>query len=244
MIPYNRDPMAFSFRNALAIVLRDRNLTAADRAHLSRWLAGDYVGDPAWERLAAAAREHGLLPPDAIYESIIREALYMRRHAESVQSGIDFDLRERQQEYQRHLDLAQTADALADYYKWAEQYPGIAVFFERSLKPVSGLEALHRKEAELLRRRAGRPPVSATRVSRQDRRGSRKGLRKSFAFIDLAAAFINGWISEKADHDAIAILTEIAFPGYDIDAEDVRKALRPTTRSRCKRVRALAVQKS
>jgi hypothetical protein len=47
-----------------------------DRAHLMRWTADHYPGDPIWERLAAAARERGLLPLDGIYESIIREALY------------------------------------------------------------------------------------------------------------------------------------------------------------------------
>jgi hypothetical protein len=31
-------------------------------------------------------------------------------------------------------------------------------------------------------------------------------------------------ISEKPDHKAIAVLTKIAFPGYYIGAEDVRKA--------------------
>jgi len=112
------------------------------------------------------------------------------------------------------------------------------------LKPVGDLELLHRKEAELLRQRAGRPPVSAARLSRQDRRGRRRGLRKVFAFIDLAAAFIDGWIAEEPDHEAIAVLTEIAFSGYDIDVEDVRKALRPTTKSGRKRARALAAQKS
>jgi hypothetical protein len=223
--------MALTFRKALAIVAKDRLLTTADRAHLDRWREDNYPDDPSWQRLATAARARGFLPPKTIYEGIIREALHMRRYAESIRSGIDFDLRERRQQHERHLELAQKADELAEYYKWAEGYSGIADFFKRFLSPVADLQALHRKAAQLLRQRAGRPPVSAARVSRQDRRGCRTGLRKVFAFIDLAAAFVDGCISEKPDHEAIAVLTEIAFRGYDIDDEDVRKALRPTTQS-------------
>ena len=233
--------MHLTFRHALTIVLKDRSLTAIDREHIKRWRTGEYADDPIWERLAAAARAHNLLPPDSIYESIIRESLQMRRYAESVGSGVDFELRERQQLHNRHLDLAQRADDLADYYKWAADYSGIADFFSRFLKPVDELEGLHRKEASLLRQRAGRPPVSAARVSRQDRRGQRRGLRKVTAFVDLTAAFMNAWISKKPDYEAIALLTEIAFPKYDVDAEE---ALRPTTRSGRQRARALAAQKS
>jgi hypothetical protein len=194
-----------------------------------RWTADHYPGDPIWERLAAAASERGLLPLDGVYESIIREALYMRGRAEGIRSGIDFVLRERQQQYQRHLDLAQKAEDLAEYYKWARSYSGIADFFTRFLQPVSDLEALHRKQAELLRQRAGRPPKPSVWVSRQDKSKGRKGLRKINAFIDLANGFIQDWISDKPDHEAIAVLTEIAFPDYDVSAEDVRLALRPTT---------------
>jgi hypothetical protein len=157
-----------------------------------RWTADHYPGDPIWERLAAAARERGLLPLDGIYESIIREALYMRGRAEGIRSGIDF------------------------------------VFFTRFLQPVSDLEALHRKQAELLRQRAGRPPKPSVWVSRQDKSKGRKLAEKN-AFIDLANGFIQDWISDKPDHEAIAVLTEIAFPDYDVSAEDVRLALRPTT---------------
>jgi hypothetical protein len=50
--------------------------------------------------------------------SIIKEALFMRQCAERAQSGMDFDLRERQQYHQRHLDLAKKAEDLADYFRW------------------------------------------------------------------------------------------------------------------------------
>jgi hypothetical protein len=180
--------VGFTFRKALAIVVNDRQLTAADHAHLHRWRADEFADDPSWEQLATAARARDILPTKTIYESIIREALHMRRYAESVRS-IDFDLRERRQQHKRHLELAQKADDLAENYKWAEGYSGIANFFGRFLSPVAELRALHRKEAELLRQRAGRPPVSAARVSRQDVRG---GLRRFGAGSGAGSRYIPG----------------------------------------------------
>ena len=40
--------------------------------------------------------------------------------------------------------------------------------------------------------------------------------------------FIRDWICKDSDLQAIAVLSEIAFPGYDVDSEDVRKALQVT----------------
>jgi hypothetical protein len=141
--------------------------------------------------------------------------------------------------------LAKKAEDLADYFRWAAGYSGIADFFGRSFRPVGELEEFHRKEAEILRRRAGRPPKSSVRISRQDRSKERKGLRKIHAFIDLADRFIRDWICDTPDHEAVAVLTNIAFPGFDLVHDDVRKALRATTREGRKRAsRALKAQKS
>ncbi len=215
------------------------------RPRPSRWATDGYPDDPLWERLATDARARVMLPPNTIYLDIVREALLMRRHAESVGSGVDVELRKRQQQRERLLDLAKKADDLAEYYEWAAAYSGIANYFVRFLKPVSDLQELHRKEAELLRRRAGRQPKPAARVSRQDSSKGRKGLRKINAFVDLADCFLRDWFSEKPDYEAVAVLTEIAFPGHDIDAEFVRKALRPTTTIGRKRTsRALGPRKS
>ena len=186
-----------------------------------------------------------MLPRGSTYLSIVKEALFMRQCAQRAQSGIDFDLRERQQYRQRDLDLAEKADDLADYFRWAAGFSGIADFFSRFFKPVGELEDFHRKEAEILRQRVGRPPKSSLRISRQDRSKGHTGLRKISAFIDLADCFMRDWICDKPDHEAVAVLTNIAFPGYDLLADDVRKALRPTTREGRKRAsRALTAQKS
>jgi hypothetical protein len=211
-------------------VFEDPRLTKADRDHLERWASQGHSYEDIWRRLAVAAELHGLLPPNSMYETIVREALFMRATAESAQSGIDFNLRERQQYYERHLDLAKKSDELADYYRWAAGYSGIANFFSRFFKPVGDLEDFHRREAEILRRHAGRLPKSSLRTSRQDRSKGRTGLRKVNVFIDLADCFIKDWICAYPDHEAIAVLTNIAFPGHDLIADDVRKALRPMTR--------------
>ena len=155
--------MPRTFQQALTAVFEDPQLTKADRDHLERWASEGHSYDDIWRRLAAAAELHGMLPPNSTYETIVREALLMRETAESAESGIDFNLRERQQYHERHLDLAKKSDELADYYRWAAGYSGIANFFSRFFKPVGELEDFHRREAEILRRRAGRRPKSSLR---------------------------------------------------------------------------------
>jgi hypothetical protein len=243
--------MRHTFREALSIVSKDKDLSDRDRAHLSRWARSDYCDNPIWERLAAAARARGMLPRNTEYVNLIGEALLARRHAESVASGIDFELRERQKQRGRHLQLAKAADELATYYEEAEAYSGIAMYFMRFLMPLSELREIHRKEAMLLRQRVGREPKPAARVSRQDRSKPRdeakrrKGLRKIRAFVDLANSLLTFWYFDKPDHEALALLTEIAFPDADVGREDVRQALRPTTRAqRANAARALKPKKS
>jgi hypothetical protein len=194
--------MPFTFRAVLSTVLKDKGLSDGDRAHLYRWATLDYADDAIWKALAAAAHARGMLPPNTAYATIIREALLARRHAESVASGTDLDLRERQQYRKRQLQLAKYADDLADYYKWAEAYSGIAMYFMRFLGPVADLQEFHRKEALVLRQRAGREPRPAARVSRQDSSKAGRGLRKITAFIHMTNNFLTFWFSEQPDHEA------------------------------------------
>ena len=238
--------MTTAVRAAVAALLKKPNLSERDRAHLKRWASDEYARDPIWQRLATAARERGLLPMDSFYEGLIEESLFMRRKAESVSSGIDFDLRHNERFHKWQLELTKKADDLADFYKWAEKYSGIAMFFYRFLRPVRELEDLHRREAELFRQRTRRPPKPTVRVARQDRKGRRKGFRKINAFIDLANDYLQHGFFDKSDNDAIALLTEIAFPDFDVDPEFVRTALRPTTTAGRRKVtnRALATKKS
>ena len=231
---------------AITAVSKEKGLTDSDRAHLKRWASDDYPDNPIWQKLEGAARERSLLPMSSFYYGSVKECLYMRGRAESVASGIDFDLRHNQRLHQWQLELAKKADDLADYYKWAEEYSGIAMFFYRFLRPVGELEELHRREAALFRQRTSRPPKSGVRVSRQDRSRGRKGLRKINSFIDLANAHLTFFCCEQPDYEAIALLTEIAFPDFHVDPEFVRTALRPTTTAARRNVtnRALAKKKS
>jgi hypothetical protein len=230
---------------AIAAVSKEKGLSDADRAHLKRWASDDYRKNPIWQKLECAARERDLLPMNSFYLDLVKETLYMRGRAESVASGIDFDLRHNQRLHQWQLELAEKAEDLADYYKWAEDYSGIAMFFYRFLRPVGELEELHRREAALFRQRTRRPPKPSVRVSRQDRSRGRKGLRKVNAFIHLANGYLEYSFPGKPNYEAIALLTEIAFPNFFVDPEYVRKALRPSTVSgRKAAARALAGKKS
>jgi hypothetical protein len=230
---------------AITAVSKEKGLSNSDRAHLKRWASDDYPDNSIWQKLEGAARERNLLPMNSFYFGLVKECLYMRGRAESAASGIDFDFRHNQRFHQWQLELAKKADDLADYYKWAEEYSGIAMFFYRFLRPVSELEELHRREAALFRQRTSRPPKPGVRVSRQDRSRGRKGLRKINAFIDLANAHLTFFCSEQPDYEAIALVTEIAFPEFEVDPEYVRKALRPSTvLGRRAVIRPLASQKS
>ena len=232
--------MKRKFKAALALVSLDPDLTDSDRAHLKRW--GSWPDDPLWERIASRARAYGMLPHHSTHSTVIRELLLARRYAESVKHGDDPDLRERQRQHEYLLELANKADELAKYYEWAAAYSGIANFFWRFLMPVEDLRDFHRKEAQLLRQRAGRKPKPVVRVSRQDRSKNRRGLRKLNTFIHLMDYYIREEICGQPDHHAVAVLTDIAIPGYDVDAEYVRKALLPTAATR--QSRALKAKKS
>jgi hypothetical protein len=230
---------------AITAISKEKGLSDSDRAHLKRWASNNYPENSIWQKLESAARERSLLPMHSFYFGLVKEGLYMRGRAESAATGIDFDLRHNQRLHQWQLELAKKADDLADYYKWAEEYSGIAMFFYRFLRPVAELEDLHRREAALFRQR-NRTPKPGVRASRQDRSRGRKGLRKINAFIDLANAHLTFFCSEQPDYEAIALLTEIAFPDFDVDPEFVRTALRPTTAAGRRKVRsrALAQKKS
>jgi hypothetical protein len=240
--------MRAAIKAVIEVLLKNRELTQLDRDHLQRWASDEYMRDPIWSQLAAAAHARGVLPGGVFYQDLIDETLYMRRKAESAASGIDFDLRHNQSLHQRQVELAKKADDLADFYKWAEGYSGVAMFFQRFLRPVNELEELHRREAALFRERTRRKPKQTVRISRQDRSQSRKvgGLRRINAFIDLANSYLTFAVSEKPNYEALAILTEIAFPDFERDPEFVRTSLRPTTASGRKAAarRTLAGKKS
>jgi hypothetical protein len=130
------------------------------------------------------------------------------------------------------LELADKADDLAKYYAEAEKFDGIAMFFARFLKPVAELRNWHEQEAVLLRQRAGREPKPTTFISRQSGgKNKRRNSRKYNAFMFLMPDQMRD-ICGKPHYDAVATMTNIAFSGAMVTADDVRNACRSTTRRR------------
>jgi hypothetical protein len=242
--------MAHTLKAALAAVLRGHNqelfadglygggLNAADRAFLKRWFEDPSVNDPIWDRIVAQA-------PGDTYRTIIFYALQARRIAEDAKYGDDPVLQERQKQRAELLRMAENADDLARYYQETENYSGIAMFFQRFLVlpvlpeqeavprvelpflRVQQLRELHEREAQLLRRLAGREPKPTTRISRQSGgKNKRKRSREYVAFMYLMVDYMREMCG-KPHYDAVATMTNIAYPKSDVTAIEVRAACRP-----------------
>jgi hypothetical protein len=251
--------MSSAMKNELVAVLkRDKfegdKLTAADCAYLRRW-ADNCADDPIWEQIVVDARAKGLWPDNSERSVLIWYALEARRIAESVKAGHDPTLRERQQQREELLELAEKADDLARYYHGTERYSGIAMFFQQwlvlpvlpeqaavpryepPLLRVQQLRELHEREAQLLRQIAGRVPEPITFISRE------KGKRHITAFIHLMSNYMDS-ICGKGYRRAVAMLASMAFNCL-VDEEDVRKSLKPTTKEgRRRTIRALEAKKT
>ena len=231
-------------KNKLVAVLKgdkfaDDKLDAADRAYLRRW-ADNCADDPIWEEIVADARAYGVLPHNSMHSTVIWYALSARRLAESMKAGDDPIWRESQEQRAELLALAEKADDLARYYQKAEKYSGIAMFIQQFLvlpvmpeqekvpriEPpflrVKQLQELHEREAQLLRRLAGKAPKPTTFISRE------KGKRHITAFIHLMTDYMHE-ICGKQHRHAVAMLASMAFNSL-VDSEDVRKTLEPSTR--------------
>jgi hypothetical protein len=245
--------MALTLKAALAAMLRGGSmevladalygggLRAADRAHLKRWIEDASVDDPVWDRIVAKA-------PGETHRTIIFYALETRRIAEAAKFGDDPILREGQERRAKLLTLAEKADDLARYYQEAENYSGIAMFFQRFLvlpvlpeqeavprvEPpylrVQQLRELHEREAQLLRQLAGRKPRPTTRISRQSGgKNKRDRSREYVAFMYLVVDHMRE-MSAKPHYGAVATMTNIAFPKADVTTDEVRAACRHRTK--------------
>ena len=107
----------------------------------------------------------------------------------------------------------------------------IAPRLEPPFLRIQQLRELHEREAQLLRQRAGREPRPMIHISRQDRGKGRGGVRQVRAFIELMTYFMEDEICGKRHPYAVALLTDMAFPGHDVDAEYVRTTLQYTRRA-------------
>jgi hypothetical protein len=227
--------MPSQLKAALLAELQRSDLTEADRDHLKRWIdSHDLSGDDSmWERIDAAAGPGSGWPGGTICRAVVSYALHARQIAEAARFGRDLHREERQQQRDELLALAQKAEDLAKYYRAVARFSGIAQYFKQFLLPIRSLWMFHEYEAELLRQRAGREPQPTTFISRQSGgKKKRGGSREINAFM----VFMVDRMREecgKACYDAVAEMTNAAFPEADVTADDVglitRAARRRTT---------------
>jgi hypothetical protein len=204
----------------------------SDGAHLKRWV--EAARDPAIERLGREMKRAGVGDDLGVtYSTLIAMALYARRLAEEVKSGVDLFFENAKEESEQLLRLAQKADDLATFY----QGPGLsglmlliapqtgvgALFKRHGMMPLQELARLHQREAQLLRQYVeGHPPTPRTRISRQSRE------RKAVAFMHLMVRYIRE-LCGKPHREAVAAMTNIAFPEASATTDSVRATHRPTT---------------
>jgi hypothetical protein len=240
--------------------LNNYGRTEADREHLKRW--GEHERDPVWERIAADARRYGELPPivDAPYSLFIGEALRARRFAEGEVSPASQRKRNQQREQQERSDLLNLAGKIDDmlrHYRACSKarspvrVPSPKGPFREELIAKLSLDWLE-SEAHRLRQlaekvSAGDPtwdwgPIRV-RVSRQNGgKGKRNQSRKLGVFMQRMVNCMYQ-LCGKPRYDAVAMMTNIAFPDADVDEENVRSACRPTTRAGRRRSGALSPMK-
>jgi hypothetical protein len=250
-----------TLRSALDYYLKRPGLTEADRAHLERWLAE--ARDPAWKRIAADTRTYDELPAfvECPYSYFIDSALRARQFAEG-QTDTPAVQRKRKQQ-QDCLDLLELAEKMEDARRHRQscrraQHP------QRVPSPTGPLpelpqEAEAKQSLEWLGREADRLwqlawKVSAgepewdwerrpVRVSRQSGgKGKRNQSRKLGVFMQRMVNWMYQWCG-KPRYDAVATITNVAFPDANVVSENVRSACRPTTRTGRRRSGALRPMK-
>jgi hypothetical protein len=245
---------------ALDYYLKRPGLTEADRAHLKRWLAE--ARDPVWERIAADTRTYGKLPAfvEGPYSYFIGSALRARQFAESQTETPAVQRKWKQQrERQDRSDLLELAEKIEDVLRHRQscrkaQHP------QRVPSPTGPLpelppEAEAKRSLEWLGREAHRlrqvaEKVSAgepewdwdripVRVSRQSGgKGKRNQSRNLGVFMQRMVNCMYRCCG-KPRYDAVATMTNIAFPDAEVVAENARSACRPTTRTGRRRSGAL-----
>jgi hypothetical protein len=210
-----------------------------DGAFITRWIAA--ADDPVFERLGDKIAACGVIGTDLelIYRVVIASARQARRISEDVKNGRDPRVTAAEKNRAKALDLAQKADDLATFCRDS----GVSGKLDlvSLLSPWRGLETLlgqhgmlrlhqlaefHEREANLLRRFVLKQQIPAprARISRQ-RRG-----REHVAFMHQMVCHMRE-LCRTPQYDAVAAVTNIAFPKADATAENVRAACRPTTRS-------------
>jgi hypothetical protein len=233
-----------SLRSSLLEQSRRQDLSQADRDHINRWLVE--AKDPAWTKLAEAILKAnpGVLKDP--YLSLIKGALSARQYAESQTSSPAIARRERQKRKVLVCSnlrlLAKKMEDVAEEYmhsEWAQfQLSEVDSHLADTLPPEQSalaLEWLRHRATDLLlmagrleKREASDFYISVSRQGRGRRLGVRAG--KIGTFVRRMVDWMVSW-TQKPRHSAVAAVANIAFPGADLLAEDVRSFCRPTTRA-------------
>jgi hypothetical protein len=241
-----------TLKSALDQYLQQPALTEADRTHLKRWL--EEVSDPVWAQIAADANRYGELPTlvDGPYSHFIRSALRARQFAEGETDTPAVQRKRKQQrEEQDRSDLLALAHKMEEVVRHYEACRK-AHLLRRVPSPSGPLPDLPReaeakqslkwlgREAHRLRQLAekvsgGEPEWNweriPVRVSRQSGgKGKRAQSRELGVFMQKMVNCMHQCCG-KPRYDAVATITNIAFPDADVVAEHVRSACR-TARGR------------
>jgi hypothetical protein len=207
-----------TLKSALNNYLGRPHLTEADRAHLKRWL--DEVRDPAWVEIAADANRCGELPlllVDGPYSLFIGSALSARRLAESQQ---DTPALQRKRKKAHPMRRVPSPSGPLPDLPWEEA--------KRSLEWLRRETHRLRQVAEKV---AGGEPewdsgLGPVRVSRQSGgKGKRAQSRELGVFMQQMVNCMKQYCG-KPRYDAVATITNIAFPDENVLADHVRSACR------------------
>jgi hypothetical protein len=196
------------------------NRNTADRELIERWLADDRADD-GWRMVceAAAAKNMRIEP-----ELVIKTVLAARRSARATVNRI-YGVRHPHRLSGWSDRLQELKERITDKLV---QGPGklepddVAHFLEEQASALREWGEVNLSFSD----HRGLPGRTKFEVSRQDQDGSRA--RK--LFMRIASDFFFSHLNRPLD-EVVATLTEVAFPGKQIDVEDVIAARKPTTKS-------------
>ena len=241
-----------TLKSALDYYLKRPGLTKADRVHLTRWLAE--ARDPVWEQIAADTPDLWRTTDDG------RGPLFFFHRFGPSRAAICGEpdaapavqrKRKLQREQQDRSDLLELADKIEDVLRHHQscrktQLPR-RVPSPRGPLPDLPQEAEAKQALEWLRREAPRLRQVAEKVSagepewdlgpipvRVSRQSGGKGKRNQSRNLGVFMQWMVNCMYQccgKPRYDAVATMTNIAFPDADVVAENVRSACRLTTRT-------------
>jgi hypothetical protein len=229
--------MTIDVKAALLSYRENPSLTDDDRAHIDRWTI--VASDRMWQKIVDEFDDAGELPPmiDGTFGFLISRALLFRRIAEKAKYETTEMLRQharREEERIRALlSLASAIEYVIDQWPRLSMHPPDPDSSSRyDPKTQQALEWLE-QETQWIRRlatphnlnpRFGMVPVV---VSRQDGgRGKRARSRAIGVFMKKMVNEMHNWCG-KPRYAFVAALTNVAFDGADLGAEEVRQSCRP-----------------